>query len=186
VAFLRREPLHVKLAREAGLDLEGRPPHDTTPRWGEAGIHGVARPREWDAVGMCEVHGLEGDQVEFVALPDGLLIVDGRIDDEALNLLADAVDLEPPYRAFALRRHETRWAVGARRIEVAELPDAPSGAERIELTTHDGERSLLVDGARVFGGPASLERLADTRYPSYVAEAERLDGDLWELRVSPL
>lgn len=185
--FRRGEALHEKLAREAGLDLEGRPPHDTTPRWGESGIHGVPRPREWDAVGMVEAASLQGDEFGFVALPDGTLLVEaGDADDEALNALADALSLDPPYRATALRRNEATWAVGARRIEVAELADAPETVDHLELTAHDGERSLRADGARVFRGVPSLERIAEERYSSYVAEAERLDGDTWELRINPL
>ena len=72
VGFFRRESLHERLAREGGLDE--RPPHDTTPRWGAAGIHGVPRPRQWDAVATAEAPGLMRDEIEFVGLPDGSLV----------------------------------------------------------------------------------------------------------------
>lgn len=186
----RREPLHTKLAREAGLDLgldlDGGPAPSATAPWHESGVHGVARPREWDAVAVRDIAGLAGDQLEYVALPDGTLRTEEEVSEEALSALADALALDPPYRAQAVRRDGVTWAAAARRIEVAELPDAPSGAMHLELTAHEGERSLLVDGARVFGGVRSLESIAEARYSSYVAEAERLDRDLWELRVTPL
>ena len=45
-------------------------------------MHGIARPREWDAVVTADAPGLRGDAVVFVALPDGeLLVEDG--DDPA-------------------------------------------------------------------------------------------------------
>jgi hypothetical protein len=45
---------------------------------------------------------------------------------------------------------------------------------------HGGERSLLVDGERSFGGLPALER------PEHVVRARRLDGDLWEVETAPL
>ena len=175
----------MKLAREAGLDLEGHP-HGTTRAWPEVGIHGVPRPRHWDAVTAQDVPALTGDRFQFVVLQDGSVLVEEGPDEEALSTLADGLDLEPPFRVEAVRRDGTVWAAGARRIEVAELPDAPPDAERLELACHDDERSLRVDGTRVFGRLASLEQLAEARYPAYVADAERLDGDLWEVRLTPL
>jgi len=49
-----------------------------------------------------------------------------------------------------------------------------------------GARELEIDGERSFGGLSALERLAGSRYDAYSAEAERLDGDLWEIRIAPL
>ena len=45
---------------------------------------------------------------------------------------------------------------------------------------------FLVDGSDDFGSSPELERIAGLRFPSYVAEATRLDGDLWEIRITPL
>jgi hypothetical protein len=59
--IFRREPLHKKLAREARLDQEREPgpePLDPGPHWGATGIHGVPRPRRWDAVGPAVAPGL--------------------------------------------------------------------------------------------------------------------------------
>jgi hypothetical protein len=75
--------------------------------------------------------------------------------------------------------------VAARAIEVVELTDDPGGDE-VTLTVQDGEREVLVDGARTFGSLRPLERLAEGRFDAYALRASRLDGDLWEVEVSPL
>ena len=184
--FWRRESLHERLAREGGLTT-APPAHDTQPRWGEAGIHGVHRPREWDAVVTAEAPDLAGDQVEFVVLADGSLLVDEEVDAGPLEPLAAALDgvLAPPYRAIGIRRGGETWAVGARRIEIAELPEDVAG-DQIVLSVAQGERTLTVDGAAVFGGIPALERLGAERYESFVLRASRLDATLWEVSVSPL
>jgi hypothetical protein len=185
--FRRREPLHERLAREGGLHGGASPPHDTTPRWGEAGIHGVARPREWDAV-VVATAPFEGEWLPFVALPDGSLLLDAdEVTDEAVAPMAAALEtsIEPPYRAEAVRKGQHRYAVAARRIEVADVPEKIDGDE-IDLTVYDGERTLRVDGVRSFGTIRSLEELGAKRFASYVLRAERLDGSLWEVRIAPL
>jgi hypothetical protein len=187
VPLFRREKLHERMAREGGLD-EGKQPEpiDTRPRWGEVGIHGVQRPRKWDVVVTAEAPGLEGDDTEFTSLPGGTLVIDEGVVAEDLEPLVLAVEsvLDPPYRAEAVRRHGDVWAVAAREIEIAELPDV-SGEELI-LTMQDGTRSLTVDGSPEFGSVPALERLAGQRFDSYVATATWLDGDVWEVRISPL
>jgi hypothetical protein len=189
MAFWRRqrEPLHEQLAREGGLDFGGeRPPHDTRPRWGAAGIHGIHRFREWDALVRVEGVELEADEVSFVALGDGTLVVDG--DEEGdLARLAEAVEeeLKPPYRAQAVHNGEGVWAVAAEAIELVELGREVEG-EQIELTVSGGERLLLVDGAPAFGSLRELEELGAARGDDYVVRAVRVDGDLWDVRVLPL
>ena len=179
----RRESLHERLAREGGL-FEQRTPLETRPPM-ETGIHGVARPREWDAVTAAEAPTLGGDELEFVALPDATLLVDDDVEDGALAPLAEAVEqsLAPPYRARAVHRGGATWAVAANRIQVVEVPEPVDGDE-LELTVADGERTLVVDGAPVFGNIPSLERLSG--HDSFVVRARRLDENLWEIRVSPL
>ena len=72
--IFRREPLHKKLAREAELDqAETASPADVGPHWGATGIHGVPRPRRWDAVASAEAAGLSGDELHFVAGEAGRL-----------------------------------------------------------------------------------------------------------------
>jgi hypothetical protein len=176
----REEPLHERLAREGGLTE--RAPHDPGPRWGEVGIHGVHRQREWDAVATVVAPELEGTEARFVTLPDGTLVTE--TDDLDVEPLADALEasVQPPYRAQAIRRPDGLWAVAARRIDVVEVQEAIDGDELV-LTRHGGERTLEVEGAQTFGGVPSLERLiADDG----VITARRLDDMLWEIEVAPL
>jgi hypothetical protein len=180
----RSEPLHEQLAREGGLLEPEPPPHDTTPRWGAAGIHGVPRPREWDASAVAEAPGLPGDEVSFVLLAENTLIVEGEGDVDPLATALEG-QLEPPYRAVAVRRDERFWGVVARQIEVVELPGL--SGEEVELSVNDGEQSLRVDGVPGLGRVPPLERLAAERgFDSYVIRAERLDGELFEVSVAPL
>lgn len=182
-----REPLHEQLAREGGLEFGGeRPPHDTRPRWGAAGIHGIHRFREWDALVRVEGVELEAEEVSFVALADGTLVVDG--DEEGdLARFAEAVEeeLKPPYRAQAVHNGDGAWAVAAEAIELVELGREVEG-EHIELTVSGSERMLLVDGAPAFGSLRELEQLGEARGDDYVVRAARVDGDLWDVRVLPL
>jgi hypothetical protein len=183
--FRRREPLHERLAREGGLGAGPLEPPDLLARLSGAGIHGLQRLREWDAVVTVDAPPLRGERAQFVALPDGTLLVEEGDDDVAP--LAEAIEGEiaPPYRAEAVRRHETLWAVAARALEVLELDEDPGGDE-ITVTMRNGEREVLVDGTRTFGSMPALERVAAGRHESYAIRAERLDGALWEVEVSPL
>ena len=178
--FRRAKPLHERLAEEGALDIGPRPPEPSRlggmlhaaggggfllgppdvfgnpSPLGEVGFHGVPRPRRWDAVATAEAE-LPGEEVHFVALPDGTLLVDENVPDGSLSPLADAVEetLKPPYRAHAIRQGQSVWAVAGTRIEVRELPG------------HDGDELELVEGNEVILG-------------------RRLDGDLWEVEVSRL
>jgi hypothetical protein len=184
--IFRREPLHKKLAREARLEqTEPAPLIDPGPHWGSVGIHGVPRPRRWDAVASAEAPGLAGDEVHFVALPDGDLVVDEDEPADTLGPLADAIEqtVEPPYRAEAVRQGDDVWAVAARRVQVAEFE---ADGEEIDLVVNDGGRTLTVDGARAFGTIPELEHLGARESAAYVVRAKRLDGDLWEVTASAL
>ncbi len=140
------------------------------------GIHGVARARRWDAVATATAPDLEGAEAAFVVLPDGTLL-----GPSALAPLAASLSLAPPYRAEAVRREGELWAVAARRIDVVEVR-RPIEGDTIELAVVDGERSVAVDGVSVWGAVPELEQ----PLRSYAVHAERLAGDLWEVRVSPL
>ena len=181
--FKRSEPLHVRLAREGGMDV-GQPEGPRPPGWMETGIHGVPRERRWDAVVAVDAEGVEGDRVCFVALPDDTLVVEGGGDVDALAAALDDT-IKPPYRAEATRRSESQWAVGLRRVQIVELPDDPEGDE-VVLTVAGDERTLTVDGMRVFGSVAALEGVGQTRGKSYVVQATRLDGTVWEVEATPL
>jgi len=173
MSLFRREPLHAKLARAGGL-LQ-RDTEEVRPPWDKAGIHGVSRPREWDEVATANVD-LPGDRAEFVVLPDEIVIDEGPDNVEPL---ADALSLEPPYRAEAMRQSEGVWAVAARRIEVVELPEQQG--DELELTQRGDERTLIVDGQRSFGSIPVLERQGD-----YAVRARRLDSIRWEVERSVL
>jgi len=179
--FRRDEPLHERLAREGGL-VESQP----KAPWREVGIHGLQRPREADAVVTVDAPDVEGDAARFVSLPDGTLLVEEG-PDSSLDALAGAVEqeLRPPYRARAVRRDESLWAVEATRIEVLSLPDAPNG-ETIDVTRTEEETSVSVDQQRIFGSLPSLEERGQREGREYAVHAERLDGDLWEVRAAAL
>jgi hypothetical protein len=182
--FRRSESLHERLAREGGLTAEPLP-EPAPPGWMETGIHGVHRAKQWDAVVAVEAEGVQGDAVHFVALPDDTLLVEEEVDAEALAAALDDT-VEAPYRAEAVRRSETQWAVGIRKIEVVDLDgDSPAGQD-LTLTSRDGSHELLVDGNQEFGSIPALERLAEGRGESYVVQGHRLVDNLWEVRVTPL
>lgn len=185
MSFGRREPLHERLAREGGL-APHPPPHDPGPHWGEVGIHGLHRAREWDALVSVRAE-LPGDAARFVALPDGSLLVEEGPDGEALAALADALEdsVEPPYRAEAVRRERGVWAVAANRIDIVELADDPGG-DVLQLVRDETGLTLRIDDAPTLTRIRELEALGSARFATYVVEAARLDGALWEAVVVPL
>jgi len=186
--FRRRVPLHERLAREGGLELRPQLEEvDPRPPLLETGIHGIQRPRSWDATVTADAEGIDAHEATFVSLPNGTLLVEEG-PDTALDPLAQAVEreLRPPYRARAVRRGESLWAVQARRIEVIELPGAPDG-DTLDLTrTAEGASELRVDGERVFGTVPALEERGAREGDEFAVHAERLDGDLWEVRAAAL
>jgi hypothetical protein len=194
MGFLRREePLHEKLAREGGLDFPRRiqeaggaldPRH---PFWQVAGIHGVARAREWDAVAAAEAPDLPGAEVEFVVLEDGTLIVEEDLPDDSLSPLADAVDatLEAPYHVYAHRREGDVWVAAAILVDVAEVPEEID-ADTVEIVARDGEHMTVVGGDLTGQRIESLEAVAEEDFDSYFLEATRIDERLWEVTVSAL
>ena len=162
-------------------------PLDPAREWLAAGITGLARGREWDAVTTLEGAGEPGDEVRFVALPDGLFVLESP-DEADPEPFAAALreSIAPPYRALAVRRPD-RWAVGAVGIEVERLAPDPRGDE-LQLTWDGSELSLTTDGVPADPAQASaLERTASSRVSgAYAAHARRLRGDLWELSVLSL
>jgi hypothetical protein len=176
--FRRREPLHVRLAREGGVALTDEPESERRAPWDTAGIHGLQRPREWDVVLTVAAPELEGELARFVALDGGLVVVEEG--PEAIAPLAEAIEreLSPPYRAEAVRRQGGLWAVGARAIEVRELPGVRG--DEIELAVVGDTRTLVVDGGPGFGSIPALER------DGHVVRASRVDGETWEVAFDPL
>jgi hypothetical protein len=183
--FWRRdEPIHEKLAREAGL---GGQPVQWDPRANfretHVGIHGVHRAREWDAVATTVAPEVAGDRAVFVILPDETLLIEEG--DGALESLAGAVEgqLDPPYRVVAVRQDRERWGVAANKIEAFELPGLEG--DEITLTLQGMDRELVVDGVELDESVPELEEFVHD-YDAFVLEASRLDGDLWEVRITPL
>ena len=193
--FRRGEPIHEKLAREGGLDLPrgvneaaGPPAIDARhPLWQVAGIHGIPRVREWDAVTSAEAPELPGDETDFVALADGTIFTDEDLPDEALTPLADALEgqVEAPYHALALRQAADVWSVAAMRVTVLEVPEAIDG-DKVEIAVNEGERTIRVDDAETKTDVPSLEQFAAQQFGSFVLRASRLDDTLWEVTLLPL
>jgi hypothetical protein len=178
--FRRRRALHEQLAEEAELDIGAVPrevpsrlaglmhgladgflstPPDAFGRpspFGEVAFHGVARPRQWDTVATAETD-LPGEEVHFTALPDGTLVVDENVPDGALLPLADAIEKV----IDAPYRAE-----GIRRSDRL-WAVAATRIEVRELPDHVGEEVELVEDDHIVVG-------------------RRIDGDLFEVEVTPL
>ena len=194
MGFLRRdEPLHEKLAREGGLDFP-RSTHDLAgpldpdhPLQQIAGIHGVPRPREWDAVASAEAPGVPGDELEFVVLEDGTLIVDEDVPEGVLSPLADALEItiDPPYHAYARRRGQDIWAAAAFVVDVVEVPEELPG-DMVSISVQDGLRETVVGDQHYGYRIQSLEQFAEADFEAYVLEGTRIDGELWEVTVNAL
>jgi hypothetical protein len=182
--FRRREPIHERLLREAGMSAG--PSLDPRPPWQETGVHGLQRPRAWDATVTVDAPEVDGDTARFVALPDGTLLVEEG-PDGSIEPLAAAVEssVSAPYRAQAARQEGGLWAVQARRIEVLELRDAPGG-DSLDLTRTGESVVFSVDQQRVFGTSPALEERGAREGREYAVHADRLDGDLWEVRAAAL
>ncbi len=195
-----KETLNEQLLRKAGLDPDqalgdAPPPPPPQPvelpksvlaRTGVADGSGVG-PREWDAATTVTAPALVGDRVEFTTIPNGDVIVSEENGDADLTPLADAVErtVSPPYRAVGHRQDGDLWGVGAKRIQVAQIP-FPVG-DKLELSQHVDHGELRVDGEQSDAlVPAELERLGETFGDSFYVEAERIDGDYWEVKATAL
>jgi hypothetical protein len=159
-------------------------PLDPAREWLAAGITGIARGREWDAVVLAEALGAPGDEAEFVALDDGRLLVEGGQLDATPFAAALASSIEPPYRAVAVRRPD-RWVVGARSIRVYEASGELRGDEFEIVCTAEGT-STRVDGMPSDALLPELEQLGAIRAKTFVVRARRLVGRLLEVVVEPL
>jgi hypothetical protein len=169
----------------AGGAFALRPGPEGGPWEGLVGIHGVPRPRTWDAVASAHAPELTGDGVAFVVLEDGTVVVEDDVPDESVVPLADALDerLQSPYRAAAIRKSGDVWAAIAERVAIVELPNVEE--DEIELTVVDGERNLTLDGERTIRPLLALDALAE-QHGDVVVHAERVDGDLFAADVFPL
>jgi hypothetical protein len=214
MGFFRRRPeetLNEQQLREAGLAPDGDTPasenrpdsvtassnepfdpyagtYPADESWLGALTRAMARPAVWDLVTTAHVAGIAGDRVEFATLPSGDVIVDSETGDGDLSPLADVVEkeLKPPYRVLARREEgeDDLWGIAARTIDVVELH--LEGGDEIELVENDGSTELRVDGKPRHEQIPELERAGEALGSDFVVQADRLDGDLWEIRVSAL
>jgi hypothetical protein len=128
-----------------------------------------------------------GNRIEFTTIPNGDVIVSEESGDVDVTPLADAAEqrIAPPYRAVAQRQGGDLWAVGAKQIRVAQIEF--TRGDKLEFSRHLDHGELRVDGepsdALV---PPELARLAEGAGDSFYVEAERIDGDLWEVKVTAL
>ena len=202
--FRRGETLNKRLLREAGLEeqsaesaAETPPPAPLDPvvafrRQFDSAAGALAgaglppRARHWDTFVTAEAAEVAGHEVGFVALPDGTILVEEEEGDAALEPLANAVETQiaPPYRAKAVKQTDRIWAVSAMQIQVARFEQ---DGDTIDLTQTNDGRALHVDGMPSFGSVPELERRGEAQGGSaYAVHAERLDDDLWEVRVATL
>ena len=161
------------------------PPVDPGKHWLEAGITGLARQREWDAVATADAPGSPGDEAEFVALTDGRTLVVAGPEGFDPEPLATALDgsIERPYRAVGVRREEV-WAVGGSGIETAEF--SFDRGDEFALVRGLDETSLRIDGMPAAEPVPELDRLGEARSATYVVRARRLIGAVFEIEVEPL
>ena len=104
--------------------------------------------------------------------------------------LADALEKNGALAAVSRRGRASRddggvWAVAGRRIEVARL-HAGEG-EVLDLAMVGGESSARTSTAsRRSAACPSSSGLAGREGTDYAVHAERIDGDLWDIRIAPL
>jgi hypothetical protein len=184
----RRKPLHEELAEGTDLlEWEARYEPGADMFKGTLDVLHGGRPRRWDAVATAEAPGLDGDELEFTALADGTLLVDDDIPEGALSPLAVAVEqsLPAPYQARAVRGEGDVWGVAANRIDVVEVPEEIEG-DTVSLAVQGEERTLLIDDRPGWSDVSTLEGYALERHRDFVLHAERLDGNLWSVRINAL
>lgn len=127
-----------------------------------------------------------GDEVHFVTLADGSIVVDEDVPDGCLAPLAEAVEeeLRPPYRAEGVRNDDDVWGVGAAGVVVVTLPAAFEG-DWIELTCYQGEQRCAVDGNEQRVIPELLA-VGERERPDFALRAERIDDTTWVVECEPL
>jgi hypothetical protein len=117
----------------------------------------VPRARRWDAVATARAHDLHGEEVVFAALPDGTLIVDDDVPDGSLAPLAEAIEgMLTP-----------PYRAEAVRREGGIWAVAANRIQLRELPGAEGDTVELIEGDTIVIG-------------------RRLDGDLFEVEVTPL
>jgi len=188
VGLFRRksETYNEQMLRDAGLDQIRVEQPTVLENLGIPLGRPLGGPPESDAAVTVKAPGLAGEKIAFTTLPEGDLLIDEEEGDADVSALADAVEehVKPPYRALAARQEDDVWSVVAGRIEVARI-DFP-GANELELSHRDSWKELRVDGAQSDASIPELARIGQRVGPDFFVKAERLDADLWEVRVTAL
>ena len=174
----------------------------TFRRW-PAGITGIPRLRQWEAVVIVDVPELarsELGELAFAAFGDGAVEAPGDpgVPRRVIERMAAELEtqVERPYEARAVRKSELVWSVGARTFHGAEFP-LPAGfpASSLEVVvTPEGERAVSADGSEIppsleplyADALAELERRGRERYQAFVARAGKLGDERWHLTIDPL
>jgi hypothetical protein len=169
-------------------------------RWVEAGVSGIPRRRDWDAVGIVAVPELEGvplEELRFVKLADGTIVSgEAPVPASVVELLADRATgaVPPPFEALAARRTRLEWSIAVREVRLAEISLPPLEASELVLALGPGgEPELLVDGVtperttpELEAAKAALEQAGRARHEEFVVRARRVSGERWALSVDPL
>ena len=148
-----------------------------------AGVTGSPRPRgDWDVAVSAGAPDLPVDELTFVALADGTLVVDEDIPDGSATPLADAIEehLGPPYRAAALRKEGSRWAVAAARVTLLELRTVEG--DRLEAARVGEGVTFSVDGTSSLP-PLEVRSILEEFEGDVAVTAERIDGQTWVANV---
>jgi hypothetical protein len=152
------------------------------------GVFGGRAPEgqaPWDAFVIAKAPGLDGDEVLFWALPDGDLLV-AENGAENVSALADAIEkkIQRPYKALAGRQDSEHWAVAATRISAVARFEFSSG-DTLELERDGATTTFTVDGtSSAEQAPPALQAIAESESSDFYVVAERIDGDLWDVRTT--
>jgi hypothetical protein len=106
---------------------------------------------------------------------------------EALSPLADALEqsVAAPYRARAVRSEGDVWGIAANRIDVIEVAEEIEG-DTVSLVVQGDQRTFLIDDRPGWADVPTFEDYALERHREFVLHAERLDGNLWSVKVNAL
>ena len=164
----------------------------------ESGVSGLARIREWDATAIVELPELEADMRTELELTVRAEAVEGGADVPAAAVSRLLGELERsvrrPYAVRAVRQGPLEWLAAARGLKSEAVVLRCPGASLQLAVPPEGDRSVLVDDEPVsepFGEPlaaavAELERRGTKRFESFVARADKVEGERWEVTIDPL
>ena len=182
-----RRARRCRRARLGGVSGLSRLPHEPGPHWGEVGIHGLHRAREWDAVAARRGARAAGSRMRFVVLRTARCVVEAGDGAPASPSSCARVERAPPLpgaRQCAATR--STWAVGVRGILVVELPASVRRRRARARLGRPSSAACASAATPTLASVAELEALASARYDTWVVRAQRLRDTLWEVEVGPL